>query len=120
MKKTVLVADDQLGLLTGLIAELKEKYDVLTASSGNEAVEVLGKNSVDFAVLDNYMDPGPEGVEIAKQLQLEKPYLPVVVYTGSAGASFVMEEDGVKMCHKPSGQEALVAYINQMLCGGVK
>lgn len=119
MKKTVLVADDQLGLLTGLIANLKKKYNVLTANSGQEAVQVISNNSIDFAVLDNYMDPGPEGVEIAKQLQLEKPYLPVVVYTGSAGASFVMEEEGVKTCFKPDGEKELLKYINAVLGEGV-
>lgn len=58
-------------------------YDVLLASSGPEALEVVGNQTVDAVVLDVAM-PGMDGVEtLSKLLDLDRQ-LPVVLNTAYA------------------------------------
>lgn len=58
-QKTVLLIDDEQGFLEALADALKfEGHNVLTASSGEDALHVLANNHVDLATVDLMMPPG--------------------------------------------------------------
>ena len=51
-KATILVVDDEYGVRQSFNMVLKGKYNVLLAGTGEEAIEVFTKNSVDLILLD--------------------------------------------------------------------
>ena len=84
--KTILVVDDEEALRT-LAAKLiaKRGYNVLTAASGTDALEVLsGEVHIDLLVLDIVM-PGLSGLETLQEIRRRgRKDLPVVLLTGQA------------------------------------
>lgn len=76
----ILVADDELSMLKIIEAYLKkEKFNVLTASSGEEALEKFYENKIDLAILD-WMMPNIDGIEVCKQIK-EKSDTKVMMLT---------------------------------------
>ena len=61
-QKTVLVVDDDEGMLDTLTAILKREYRVLRAASGEAALSVLNREDVDLVLLDVRL-PGISGFE---------------------------------------------------------
>jgi DNA-binding response OmpR family regulator len=74
----VLLVDDDLDLLNGLQQLLSERYDVLTASNGEEALEILGREAVDVVVLDVLM-PLLDGQGVLRELRSQQHPPAVVV-----------------------------------------
>lgn len=76
----ILVADDELSMLKIIEAYLKkEKFNVLTASDGEEALEKFYENKIDLAILD-WMMPNIDGIEVCKQIK-EKSDTKVMMLT---------------------------------------
>ena len=81
-RSTVLVVDDDEHVRDVLTAAIQTKQrDVLSAASGEEALEVAKKHDVDLVLLDLSM-PGMNGVETFRELHALRPGLPVVIVTG--------------------------------------
>ncbi|RYZ06429.1 MAG: response regulator [Myxococcales bacterium] len=82
-KRLLIVEDNHAELLS--IKELlgHDDIDVVTASNGAEALEILRKESIDCMVLDLRL-PDISGLDVLSRVQgeLELPDLPVVVFTG--------------------------------------
>lgn len=80
-KVTILVVDDEAAFRTMIAAVLADAgYEVLSASAGHEAVEIVKRRYVDAAVLDLIM-PGMDGRELMKRLHSSIPGLPVIFLT---------------------------------------
>jgi two-component system NtrC family response regulator len=80
----VLVVDDErnyLFVLEDLLTD--EGYNVLTASSGTEALEILRDQQVD-AVLSDIKMPGMNGIELLERVFANDPGLPVILMTAFA------------------------------------
>jgi len=67
-RKTIFLVDDDLTNLTVGIAALEELYDVLTLSSGELLLKMLGKSVPDLILLDVNM-PGMNGYETIKHIK---------------------------------------------------
>ncbi|MBI5237509.1 MAG: response regulator [Deltaproteobacteria bacterium] len=81
MKKKILVVDDEEGLRLLYKEELEDGgATVELASSGEEALEILGKQKVDLVLLDIKM-PGMDGVEVLRRLKEKWSDLPVILCT---------------------------------------
>jgi CheY-like chemotaxis protein len=67
--KTILVVDDEKNLRILYKKELSEekKYQVMLASCGEEALEIILKNDVDLAVLDIKME-GMDGIQTLREV----------------------------------------------------
>lgn len=80
----VLVVDDERNYLIVLEDLLVEDgYEVLTASSGDEAIEILRENIVDTVLSDIKM-PGMNGIELLEKISEFDPDLPVILMTAFA------------------------------------
>jgi CheY-like chemotaxis protein len=55
-----------------------EGYVVLTASSGQQALDLLDRHPVDLVLSDHLM-PGMVGTELARQIKARNPDLPVIL-----------------------------------------
>lgn len=83
MTARVLVVDDLLVNVKLLEARLSaEYYDVLTASSGQEALEICHRERVDIVLLDVMM-PGIDGFETCRRLKTDPHtrHIPVIMVT---------------------------------------
>lgn len=83
--KTVLCADDDEDQLTARRMLLESAgVKVLTAKSGQEALELFEKaGAVDAVVLDYYM-PGMKGLSVAREIKRLRSNVPIVVLSGFA------------------------------------
>ena len=83
--KTVLyVDDDEMVLEVGSLMLQKLGYSVLTASEGQEAIEIFKKNKVAIAILDMRM-PGMNGYELYQQLKKINPKAKILLASGYTG-----------------------------------
>lgn len=84
--KQVLIVDDEFRLLQSIEAGLKkfkDKFQVITAANGKEAVEVLQEEHVDLLVTDLRM-PEMDGFELVAHMTATFPFTPIIVMTAFA------------------------------------
>lgn len=87
----VLWVDDEIDLLKPHILFLEKKnYDVTTAKSGSEALEVIKTINFDIVFLDENM-PGLSGLETLSEIKERQASIPVVMITKSE-EEYIMEE----------------------------
>ncbi len=85
----ILLVDDEESLRITLAANLElEGHTVLEASSGEDALRVLGEHPVDVVLTDIRM-PGLHGVELLRRIKQERPDLPVVLMTAFTAEELV-------------------------------
>lgn len=79
---TILVVDDEapIRLLVKRILE-RSGAAVLTAASGAEGLELFREHGADAVILDSCL-PGEDGADVARQLTMLKPELPLLVSSG--------------------------------------
>lgn len=94
MSVKILWADDEIDLLKPHIIFLEQKgYDISTAKSGDEALDLIQSNNFDIVFLDENM-PGLSGLETLSQIKNKQPRLPVVMITKSEEESIMNEAIG--------------------------
>jgi DNA-binding NtrC family response regulator len=80
-KETILVVDDEAGPRESLRMILKPRYEVHTASGGQEALHLIQSKDIDVVTLDLNM-PGLSGIDVLKEIKKLKPDTEVIVITG--------------------------------------
>ena len=117
-KKTILVVDDE-GFLVDIIFEILDShgYSVLTATSGEEALEVARKSDViDLILTDLIMKP-MNGPELTVKLKELNPNVKVLYMSGYA-KDYIRENLGlqnVAFLEKPISAEDLLEKIPELL-----
>jgi len=90
---TILAVDDSPTFLNAIAAELEaDGYDVERASSGEEALGILSRRSVDCVLLDRMM-PGLDGHETCRRIRMSPAWrnLPVLMLTANEDRDAVIE-----------------------------
>lgn len=82
--RTILLVDDNPEYLqaTKLVLS-REGHDILTASNGPEALDVLRREAVELVLLDYFM-PGMTGAEVVEELRTFDKQVQVILQTGYA------------------------------------
>lgn len=75
------VDDEENPLILRKLVLQKHGFQVVTATSASMAMETIGNCHVDLVVSDQLM-PGCTGTELAQQIKLARPELPVVLLSG--------------------------------------
>ena len=78
MKKILLVDDDESIQLLYQEELADEGYQVLSALNGVEALKKFEHDDPDLVILDIQM-PGMNGIEVLRQMKMEKPSIPVIL-----------------------------------------
>ena len=77
---TILVVDDEKGVCQSFSMVFKNKYHVLVAGSGKEAIDIFTKKSIDLILLDILL-PDTNGIELLKKFKDTDPTVEVVMVT---------------------------------------
>lgn len=78
--KNVLIVDDEetlLMIMVGRFEDYSDRFNVLTAGNGKEAVQVLESETVDLVVTDLKM-PEMDGIELIAYMSTKFPSIPVI------------------------------------------
>ena len=77
----ILVVDDDVHILKLYKLELEEDgYEVITASNGQEAMELFDSEEPNLVTLDILM-PDIDGISLLRQMKEKKPRLPIIMST---------------------------------------
>lgn len=87
---TILFVDDEDNVLAALKRIfIDENYDILTASSGEEALRVLESRPVHLIISDHKM-PGMTGAELLREIKARWPEIIRIMLTGHADIQAIM------------------------------
>lgn len=122
-RKLILVVDDEDAVRTSLELLLKRSFDVLTASTGDEAISILAQAVADSAPLPNVilldvLMPAMDGIEALKIMRRDFAHIPVVMLTASntvRNAVAAMKTGAVDYLNKPFDIEELTTLIVRLL-----
>lgn len=123
--KRVLIVDDEKSFLLSLRDGLSihsDKFQVLTAENGREAVAVLRALPIDLLVTDLKL-PEMDGFELLAWVSRQQPQLPVIVMTAFGTAeieSRLARMDALQYLEKPLDLEVLQEGIFNGLKEGTK
>lgn len=94
---TILWADDEMDLLKGHLIFLERKgYEVVTVTSGADAIEECRHHTFDLVMLDEMM-PGLTGLETLQRIKEIQPQTPVVMVTKSEEENIMDQAIGSKI-----------------------
>ncbi|MFH1992429.1 MAG: response regulator [Pseudomonadota bacterium] len=91
--RMMLVDDEERFLATTQKLLAKKGYDVVTASSGSEALEKIRAHNIHVVILDVKM-PGMDGIATLKEIKRQFPLTEVIMLTGHATLESAI--DGLK------------------------
>ncbi|OHC63089.1 MAG: two-component system response regulator [Rhodocyclales bacterium GWA2_65_20] len=116
---TLLFVDDEAGILSSLRRLFRPHgYRILTAESGAEGLEVLGKEEVDLVVSDMRM-PNMDGAQFLKQVRARWPQVVRLLLTGYADISSTIaainQGEIYRYISKPWDDEEIVSTIKDAL-----
>jgi len=112
-RRRLLLVDDDAGLLETTSALLEDEYDVLTASSGEQALSVLTKASVSVVCADHKMT-GMSGLELLHVVRERWPRTAGVLITGmreNLGRSVIGDEAVFAVIYKPYEAQRLLETL---------
>jgi DNA-binding NtrC family response regulator len=82
IKAKILIVDDEEIVLKSCRKILgSDKYDIFTALSGREAIDLLAKEPIDVVITDIKM-PGMDGMELLNRIKKDNPDILVIMITG--------------------------------------
>jgi len=119
-KPVILVVDDRLQNIELLEAYLAPQgYEIVEATTGEEALEKFSSNKIDLILLDVMM-PGMNGYEVCRKIKKDSnnTFLPIVMLTalGNMEAKIEGFEAGADdFLNKPFSEIELVARVKNLL-----
>jgi DNA-binding NtrC family response regulator len=78
VKPTILVVDDEAGVRESLEVILEDDYQVVSAGSGKEALEVLRRTPIDLVLLDVNM-PEMDGLAVLRKIKEQEEEIDVIM-----------------------------------------
>ena len=115
-QKTILVVDDDATILMFVTKLLIDcNYNVLTAGSGKEALQLSRDYEWEIhLLLSDFEMPGMSGIGLATEISLERPQIKVLLMSGFTGGMLVLNE-GWHFLTKPFIPSQLRALISGLI-----
>jgi CheY-like chemotaxis protein len=111
--KRILLVDDDQGARESIKLLLNiDRHDVLEAKNGREALELFHQAALDLVILDYFM-PQMEGRELAANIKLADPRLPILMVTAYKEKLVDTQTQVDAMLAKPFG----VAELREAIAG---
>lgn len=126
MKKSILIVDDSPVVLAQLSDEFSDKYDVVTAESGEEAIEILEdpvrggvcfSNQFDLIITDLIM-PGMSGFDLSDYVRKRNKankFTPVILLTTERISKDEARRHGCAAYFSKADKQRLIAMAGILL-----
>jgi len=113
-KLTLLIVDDEKRILEALTELFGERYRVLTAKDGKEAIEMFTRERPELVLCDQRM-PGTSGIETLKRMRELEPGTIRMLLTGYSDIDVVIDAVNEQALHryvtKPWVNEELLEVV---------
>jgi two-component system, cell cycle sensor histidine kinase and response regulator CckA len=115
--ETILVVDDNEVVLRTVVAILeKEKFQVLSAANGSDAIKLANEKSGKIDLLLSDVDmPQMSGPELGQILKKSSPGIRVMLMSGGDSGNLLVLNYGWAFIQKPFVPTKLVQMINSVL-----
>jgi CheY-like chemotaxis protein len=116
----LLVEDDPLVLTIAKRALMDAGFEVVEASNGRKAIELVESEARIDAVLTDLAMPEIGGRDLARRLRTQRPTLPVVFmtgYTDDVVTSRGLLDSGVPFLEKPLSPDTIVRTMREVIAG---
>ncbi|MGD2011944.1 MAG: sigma-54 dependent transcriptional regulator [Desulfobacterales bacterium] len=114
--ETVLIVDDEKNYTRILGAVLEEEgFEIFTANSGPEALEILEGSDVDLVLTDMKM-PLMDGIQLLEKIKTRDSELPVIMMTAHGTvdkAVEAMQKGAYSYILKPFDNDRLIIYVRK-------
>ncbi len=115
----MLLVDDDNAVREVTAAMLRDLgYEVFEAGSGGGAFDLLDRERVIDLIVMDFAMPGMNGAEVARQVRISRPTIPILFITGFADRAAISAIDGAQIIGKPFSRDELADKITQVLCAG--
>jgi CheY-like chemotaxis protein len=118
MNRRVLLVDDDPNILSGYRRQLRREFDLATANSGQEGLDIIRQEDEFAAIVSDMNMPEMNGVQFLEQAQSLTPNSVRIMLTGNADQQTAINaiNNGriFRFLNKPCPPEALIAVLN---CG---
>lgn len=120
LKQKILAVDDEQNILELISYNLHEDgYEVITATTGEEALDILQQQTPDLIMLD-IMLPGQDGLQVCKQIKNNKETSAIPIIMLTARGEEIDKVLGLEMgaddyVVKPFGVRELLARVKALL-----
>ncbi len=116
---TILIVDDEKNILKQLSQGLKlKRYKTLTASSGEEALQLCMSEDIDLVLLDIMMEKGIDGVQTLTKLLEQHPHLNVVMMSAQQDIEIAVKTMALgakQYITKPASVDEILSNIEPFL-----
>ncbi|AJR23901.1 MULTISPECIES: response regulator [Sphingobium] len=115
MPVTVLIVDDSklARIVAGkALAELQPDWQKIEAGSGAQALELLGKERIEVALIDFNMTE-QDGLELAGEIRALRPDMPIAIITANIQDEIIAQARaiGAAFIAKPVTSEGLAGFL---------
>ncbi|MCS7130737.1 MAG: response regulator [Archaeoglobaceae archaeon] len=116
MPKWVLIVEDDSAVLEVLETMLSERYKVITATNGKEAVNNYRMFKPDIVLMDIMM-PVMDGIEATKEIKSKYPNAKIIGVTAFASqkGKEILEAGALEIIEKPFTKKKLIETIEKYL-----
>lgn len=112
--KVLVVDDSKLARIVAgkAIAALQPEWERVEAGSAADALQIVGSQRIDIAVLDFNM-PDKDGLELAAELRAGHPNMPIAVITANVQDEIIARVRALNATFvaKPVTQDALAGFL---------
>jgi DNA-binding NtrC family response regulator len=113
----ILVVDDEGIVLESCRRVLVDRFEVITASSADTALDVLRRETIEMILLDIKM-PGKDGMSLLQEVKEKWPNIPVIVMSGYATTETVEQvsrTEAATFIAKPFTPDELVEVVAKVI-----
>ncbi|MDK2795501.1 MAG: two-component system, chemotaxis family, chemotaxis protein CheY [Archaeoglobaceae archaeon] len=116
MPKWILIVEDDSAILEVLETMLSEKYRVMKATNGKEAVKIYRMLKPDLVLMDIMM-PVMDGIEATKEIKSKYPNAKILGVTAFASqkGKEILEAGALEIIEKPFTKKKLLETIEKYL-----
>lgn len=119
MAEKILVVDDEPNVLASHRRQLRDLFDVSSAESGPEALEILKRDGPFSVVLTDMRMPGMTGIELLEEIKKVAPDTICMMLTGNAdqrtAVDAVNSGNLFRFFNKPASHEGLVQGLKDAI-----